>query len=122
MQAANAGGHDAFVTAIGGLDKDYWNGRTEIVLGIVLLVLVAIWILDLDVPSPAMGVAIVGVAVVVVPVATYFTTAYYSLSLKDTADAMARIGGSAGPGIGLLLAAGGGILAAIGGGVGVLQE
>ena len=108
--------------SVGGLDKDYMNGRTEIVLGIALLALTVVWILDLDIPFLAAGVAVVGVAILAVPLATYFTTVYYSLSLKDTTDAMARIGGSAGPGIGLLLAAGGGVVAIVAGAAGFIAE
>jgi hypothetical protein len=87
-----------------------------------LLVIAAAWILDLDIPYLAAGVAVVGVAILAVPLATYFTTAYYTLSLKDTTDAMARIGGSAGPGVGLLLAAGGGVVAIVAGAMGFIAE
>jgi hypothetical protein len=109
-------------SSVGGLDKDYMNGKTEIVLGIVLLVLVAAWILNLRIPFIGLLVVVVGVAILAVPIATYFTTLYYPMSLKDTADAMNQLGGNTSFGIGFILAAVGGGLAIVGGGLGLMQK
>jgi len=108
--------------SVGGLDKDFMNGKTEIVLGIVLLVLVAAWILNLRIPFIGLLVVVVGVAILAVPIATYFTSFYYPTSLKDTADAVSKLGGNTSFGIGFILAAVGGGLAIVGGGLGLMQK
>jgi len=106
--------------SVGGLDKNYMNGKTEIVLGIVVLALVAAWILNMKIPFIGMLLVVVGVAILAVPLATYLTTFYYTPSLKDTADAISKAGGSASFGIGFILAAVAGIVTIVGGAMSVL--
>jgi hypothetical protein len=107
--------------ALNGMDADFLNGRTALVLGAIVLLLVVPWIFNVKLPAiagrstiPLLTVA-AGVLILAVVVATYMTTLYYPVSLKDNLDAVTKAGGSASLGIGFLLEIVAGILVIVGG-------
>jgi hypothetical protein len=113
---------------LAGFDDGMNAGKAAVLLGIVVLVLVAVWLLDVKLPSVAglsslaLATVAAGVLVVGVAVATYFTNWLGEMSLKDLSDQISAVGGSVSVGIGLLLDVVAGIVVIVGGGLALVRK
>lgn len=113
---------------VGGMDEKWGVGKSEIILGIVALLLVAALILEVKVPAIAglktlsLLIVVVGVLVLLVPVLAYMTTFYSDMSIKDMMDMASAAGTSVSLSIGFLLAVLAGIVVIVGGALGLMKK
>jgi hypothetical protein len=122
---ATIGGHS---DSIGGLEEGMNGGKAAVALGIIAVILVALWILNVKIPAvagqPVIPVALVvtGALMIVVVALVYFTNTLGEESLKDLSDMISAAGGSVSVGIGLLLEAVAGIVVIVGGGLALAKK
>jgi hypothetical protein len=111
-----------------GYDEKMSAGVVALILGIVVLLLVAVWVLNVKIPSigslPTVPVLLVvaGLLILLVPVALYFTSMLYEKSLKDVADIYKALGGEVSVGLAFLLEILAGIVVILGGVLGLMKK
>ena len=113
---------------LNGFDSGTNAGKVAVVLGVIVLVLVALWILQVKVPPVAglptiqVGVVVAGVLIVLAVVLVYFTSILADDSLSHMSDLLSKAGGSVSLGIAFFLEAIAGIVVIVGGGLALSKK